>query len=473
MIDGVKIHVPSHTATQWLSNKLLKFGTFSSVETGEMLGNTITANYKALEFRIRFFDTGEVKEGLVSGSLHKYWNKGNHNYNDFTFFDLQNVINDLTKTFTINPKVSTLQNLEFGVNIYTPIPAKELTKNVLAYKNYSLTFFNAKRKRIGKRMEQQQNVLKIYDKGKLENIADNLVRFEMKALKSAYLKPYNIKTLSDLTDISKIQQLGGTLICFWNDVVYHDKKINYRALTNYQQKKYLYWGDCRNWEHYTKKQRYTNKKQLNQLFKQYGINTHAEIGKLIDQKSKELTAQKRVLINHFSECTNQHKKGYELTEYVNGYSVPKTPPKNDINILPENTTKKTTKKRCTCKVCKTDIKHRRVGAKYCSKKCNNKYNGMKRTQKNRKSIAKEKEDLQRLICILPKRRTWLMVSYKTDNGIYTDTLKQTEITTSINWIKKVQKVLVTEYRKNASPIILTNYRARKLLTEINKLNLKP
>ncbi|MCG8815305.1 hypothetical protein G1K77_05885 [Tenacibaculum finnmarkense] len=63
-----------------------------------------------------------------------------------------------------------------------------------------------------------------------------------------------------------------------------------------------------------------------------------------------------------------------------------------------------------------------------------------------------------------------MISYKTDSGIYTDTLKQSEIKTSKDWIKSVQKVLVTEYRKNAPPIILRSYRARKLLSEINTRN---
>ncbi len=97
---------------------------------------------------------------------------------------------------------------------------------------------------------------------------------------------------------------------------------------------------------------------------------------------------------------------------------------------------------------------------------------MNRTKKRQKARNTEKSNLNKLLLVLPRGKMWLMISYKTDSGIYTDTLKQTEINTTPDWIKKVQKVLITEYRKNAPPIILTSYRARKLIKEINNLNNK-
>ncbi|WP_233890553.1 hypothetical protein [Tenacibaculum piscium] len=87
-----------------------------------------------------------------------------------------------------------------------------------------------------------------------------------------------------------------------------------------------------------------------------------------------------------------------------------------------------------------------------------------------KRVIQEKQDLKKLVQLLPKCKMWLMISYKTDKKIYTDTLHQSEIRTSKDWIKSVQKVLVTEHRKNAQPIILNSYRARKLLSEINTTN---
>ncbi|MBE7685796.1 MULTISPECIES: hypothetical protein [Tenacibaculum] len=87
-----------------------------------------------------------------------------------------------------------------------------------------------------------------------------------------------------------------------------------------------------------------------------------------------------------------------------------------------------------------------------------------------KRVIQEKKDLKKLVQLLPKCKMWLMISYKTDKKIYTDTLHQSEIRTSKDWIKSVQKVLVTEHRKNAPPIILSSYRARYLLNKINLEN---
>ncbi|MFL0171105.1 hypothetical protein [Tenacibaculum maritimum] len=480
MIDGFKILVRSYVAQKWLSNKLLRFGAFVSVETSGLLGSTLVAKYQSLEFRIFFDEEGIVKSGLVLGSLHKYFNKGKYNYNDFTFLDLQTVIKELETVFNIEPETSVIQNLEFGVNIQTPVTAKEILKNLVAFKNKGFSYFDVKRKRLGKSVTHQQSKLKIYDKGKTEKLGDNLLRFEMKALKNAYLKRYDIKTLQDLTEISKIQALAVALVGFWDDVIYHDKIINYRALTEHQQKKYLYWATPRNWEDYNHKERYKQKQRYKKLVKKHGASTYADIKILLSQKAKELTAEKGGQINQVLTAETKHKKGDKLTEYVNGYLIPKSTLKNKPIFLPIITTKrsnkkaqkKVTKKRRGCMVCKKDITEKKATAKYCSKACNNKCNGMKRTQKNKRRILAEKENLQKILKALPKKKLWLMVSYKTDSGIYTDTLKQTEITTSKDWIRKTQKVLITGYRKNAPPIILTSYRTRKLLNEINNQNLQ-
>ncbi len=95
-----------------------------------------------------------------------------------------------------------------------------------------------------------------------------------------------------------------------------------------------------------------------------------------------------------------------------------------------------------------------------------------RTKKRQKQKATEIKNLEKLILLIDKGKMWLMVSYKTDDGIYTDTLHQHEITTTSEWVRSVQKVLVTEYRKKAPPITLTSYRARKLIKFINDKNLR-
>ncbi|MBE7646074.1 hypothetical protein [Tenacibaculum finnmarkense] len=476
MIDGVKILVSKDTAISWAKNPLLRFSSNKDEETSERVGLSCIAEFQGLIFKIYFDkDTDGIRYGTFQGSLHKYFNKGIHNRNDFTFYDLQDVLQELSFKFSIVLLTSIIQNLEYGVNIYTLIPAKEVVDSVVAYKGYAFRFFEIKRKRDGQKIDQpQQSSLKIYNKGKADGVSDNLLRFEKKALKSIYLKKkFDIETLADLTDLTKMQRLADDLHSCWNDIIYYDKKINYRALTNHQQKKVLYWATPRNWQDYTNKERYKQRIRFKDILSKYGSSSYKDIGSLIDEKCKELTAPKRGQINRVCKEIKQHQKGDELTEYVNGYFVPQNPQKTNLNILPKNhqkyQPKKANKKRI-CKSCENDISHKRVNAKYCDKKCNNISNGIIRTMKNRKRIVQEKQDLIRLLKLTPKNKFWLMISYKTDSGIYTDTLKQSEIKTSKDWIKSVQKVLVTEYRKNAPPIILRSYRARKLLSEINTRN---
>lgn len=118
MIDGVKFEV-SINPKEWLNNRYLEFFCYTSTKTGEQMDNTLVAKHKGLKF---FIIKSKKYKGKyyceVRGSLHKYFNNGKHNTNDFTIKDLKTVINDLHKKFNINPKTAILRNVEFGVNIY-------------------------------------------------------------------------------------------------------------------------------------------------------------------------------------------------------------------------------------------------------------------------------------------------------------------------------------------------------------------
>ena len=107
---------------------------------------------------------------------------------------------------------------------------------------------------------------------------------------------------------------------------------------------------------------------------------------------------------------------------------------------------------------------------FCSKKCNNSFHGSLRTTKRRKERAKQKKELERLMRVIPKKQMSLIVYYKADGVIYSDALYQTEIRTTKEWVRSVKKVEVSEYRKNGKAIILTSYRARKLIKLIDLAN---
>jgi len=469
MIDGVKIDIPYLSGDEWLSNNLLDFHALTSASTGELLGNTLIASYKNLRFIITQSTKDEaVKYCSVRGSLHKYFNNGHHNSNDFTFSNLQTVLAELHEIFNIDPKRSILRNIEFGVNIHTPITVKEILKNLVITGNHTFGILKIDNKNIGKKIEKHDTSIKIYNKGlQYKKQVDNLLRFEVAVKKMRYLKTYGIIMLSDLQSTSKIEPLIDVLLKCWCDIIYYDKKVNWKHLTEFERKKLLYYATPRNWVDFNKKQRYRAKIHFTELMSKHSTSaSRVEIQILIAEKWKYLTAKIRPPMHHdlkenySSRMSTNAPLEYTVKEWTN------TPQYLSIIKLLKTPLKKTR----FCKVCESSINHKRAKTKYCSKKCNNVLNGMKRTQRNKKQRQKEKQFLNKLIKILQKSRLWLLIDYKTGHGIYSDYLHQTEINTTNDWISKVLKIVVTGHRANSKPYTLTDTTARKLLKLINKEN---
>ncbi|MGY0426400.1 MAG: hypothetical protein ACWIPI_06175, partial [Polaribacter sp.] len=463
MIDGVKIDVPNINANEWLNNHLLDFYTYTNTKTGELLDGTLIAKYRGL----KFFITQSVKYHnktycSVRGSLHKYFNKGKHNANDFTIKDLQSIVTELQQKFNIEPTTAILRNVEFGVNIHTPVTANEILKNLVCYGNYPFVILKIESITLGKVVKKQQSNLKIYDKGLQYDLpTKNLLRFELAVKKMAYLNSYGIKTLSDLANKDKTKPLGSLLLSYWEDIIYYDKKVNWKQLTPFERKKLLYYATPRNWGDFDKKQRYRAKKHFKELMHQYSTSTtYKDICQIIAQKVENLTAELCPRFNHDLAPKQLTQNVHDLTLNIHGYKVDKYNPKKSNTKKVENLTKK----RRVCKVCKTNISHKRTDAKYCTKKCNNTLNGMKRTQRNQKQRNIETKSLNRLINLIPKNRLDLIITYKTDTGEYSDHLHQSEIHTTKDWLKRIVKAIVTGHRKNGKPITLNESRARKLIT---------
>jgi hypothetical protein len=85
-----------------------------------------------LEFKL--FPSGRIQ---ISGSLHKYWNNGYHNYNAFNLNHVLEVIKDLEMKFGIDPFNMRLENLEFGVNISLTYNPNVLLDNLVSFKKRS------------------------------------------------------------------------------------------------------------------------------------------------------------------------------------------------------------------------------------------------------------------------------------------------------------------------------------------------
>jgi len=374
LICGVKIDVPYLNGNEWLENKFLNFYTSTNVQTGEIKENKLIAKYNGLTFIITASQKYEnINYCQVQGSLHKFFNNGEHNANDFTFANLQTVLQDLQNNFQIIPERSILRNLEFGVNIKAPITVKEILKNIVAYGNNSFATLKIEGMTVGKWIEKQQYKIKVYDKGKQYKISTkNLVRIEISVNKMRFLEKHNIINLSSLENHTTVKDLGYLLTEFWNDTIYYDKKLKWKLLSEFERKKVLYYAAERNWTEFDRKQRFRAKKHLNEIIQKYGTgNSKIHIRELIIKKWNELAAKKCPRFNRVKEdnLSRSMSTFYQL--------------EHTVNLYPDEVSKKTEKNKRVCVVCGTDISTKRKDSIYCSKKCNNS-NQAKKRKKARK-----------------------------------------------------------------------------------------
>ncbi len=476
MIDGIKIDVLPCNGCKWLDNKLLDFYTYTNTNTGELLDGTLVAKYRGLKFYI----TKSIKYNnriyySVRGSLHKYFNNGKHNANDFSFDNLLTVINELHQKFSIDPKTSSLRNVEFGVNITTPISVKEVLKNLVCYGSYTFGTLKIEGVTVGKKIDRQKNVLKIYDKGKqYKKEVYNLARIEIAVRKMVFLKPHGINKLSDLQNINKVEPLGKLLSTYWQDVIYYDKVVNWKQLTEFERKKLLYYATPRNWSEFDIKQRYRAKKHFKDLMSQFSTsNTHQIIGNLIAKKWSELTAEMCPRLNHdFKTNSKIEMSTFEPLEYT-VHSWTNTTLRNEIKkglkstikMNPILTPKTPIEKGRFCRVCANDIFHKKSNSLYCSKKCNNSFQALQRKKKRHHLKKSETLQLKNLLENLHQSNLLLLVEYRHKGNSYADSLYQNEITAPYNWTRKVLRV--TELIKG---IDLTSHRAKKFIHIISKSN---
>lgn len=247
MIDYIKVQLIDFDAHILECNPILDFYDVVNTSTGEIRtvnkdGKKRTpfksATYLGLEFRI--YESGTV---LLKGSLHKYWNQGLHNYNDFSYSALHEVLLDIENRFSISPSQMKLRAIEIGVNIIPPYRTLKILNHIINHRRKRFEWSCLFGKGNYKQASHSQFYVKIYDKAKQYkeeyNIIGDILRFEIKVIKMEKLKGLQLITLDDLIDID-FKILGNFLIKEWEQVLFYDFTIqsNSRSLSNYKNPNY-------------------------------------------------------------------------------------------------------------------------------------------------------------------------------------------------------------------------------------------
>lgn len=212
MVDGVSFDIPSEAVQD---SDILEFKRY---------GNGERANYKGLII------TRDNLSCSVRGSLHKYFNDGKHNYNDFTLSNFIRTISDLEKTLNIKADIIRIGRIETGVNLDIDMDVDEFIGSVILFNNTHPTTCDN-----GIIFKLNDYDLKLYRKELKGH--DNRLRIELaikkKRKRESIIKEYATycSTLSDLTNPKVWQAFGNELESICDNLIIIDREgIDYTHL---------------------------------------------------------------------------------------------------------------------------------------------------------------------------------------------------------------------------------------------------
>ncbi|MCT3899452.1 hypothetical protein HZQ13_15255 [Elizabethkingia anophelis] len=493
MIDGIKL-LCNINPDQWTNNKNLSFRSWTDTETGEVANNNKHANINGLHLSIIQREKDTFCN--VRGSLPKYYTNGETNAIDYNFSDFLTTCEQLQNDLKIHSNTALLRGFEFGVNINIPFDFSDVLECVKSYKMHAFGQYIENGKPLGIVFDFQQYKVKIYDKGLQETgKKSRLMRLEIGVKKMNWVKHLNIKTLSDLQNTKVWTELSKILLSVWNEIIFIDKSLKYRLMTNHQQKKYIRFFDPFYWCNLNKNTYYKAKNDLNKLQCIYEgkENTKQSICDLIAEKCQKLTTETikeigdfltemQTYRNTFRKPKITHRLKNENWRLFNPLDKGLIQDTKPHTFLSETTPKKIRQKsnvdtgrkkpkKTNCMNCKKSLEEKKPTAKFCGLKCKNQYNGKLRTKANQKKRQQENKKIGKILKELPKTDLSLLVIYRTPDGLqYADQLKQSEIKAPPEWIRQIKKVVITD--KTIPPPEFTTVRAKRIIRTITKINSK-
>ena len=255
LIDFIKIIIKDLNPSILEANLLLDFYDTVNLTTGEIKtinrnGQKVTpsknASYKGLEFKI--YDTGTI---TIAGSLHKYWNDGAHNYNDFNIEAILWVLRDLKTKFDIEPEQCILKCLEIGINVVPSIPTNEIIGNCFLHKTKSFEHKHNSDEGNYKQVQHSQYIIKIYNKSlhfksKGFEIDSEIMRFEIKYTKMQKINEKGIFSLQDLVNYG-LHNFKNDLLNEWKNVLYYDNTIQFDPLSKKTRNSLLEYSNPNYW----------------------------------------------------------------------------------------------------------------------------------------------------------------------------------------------------------------------------------
>lgn len=481
MIDGIKSLHPYLQPETWQRSGLLGMGVTVDIQTGEIMNGVQVAHYKGLRFEIRPSVSGNGHTCLLGGSLHKYHNNGQHNANDFPFAALVGTIAGLSADFGLIPAQATLHGLEVGINIKLPFSPLRIFKQVVCYRNKPFTQIDKRNKRLGLICCLHDYDIKLYDKqAQSGQPCGYVLRFEVKAKKMRYLRPFCIATMADLTDISRVYGLLDLLTDALQNIVFFDYSINQQALSKRELSQYLTLGNSVYWQGMNKYQLTRNRQRLTDLLTKHsrqqlkpllhGLMVENWKGLFTDYPEAKKLQPFHRLAGHIKEpqsATFSHLEyireivaegtGKPIQENTQRIEIaPPTGQDSNIDIY----SAKNAQKKCAktaqrrCKSCGRSIIGQRTGSVFCSERM---YGPAAKACRNKDS--NRRRDLKRIVAYAINLQHAMVVTYQIEGKTCTDCLPPADLELTKAWLDRITRIDLIPAISGKNPPARTGCRA--------------
>ena len=267
MIDFLRLYYRDKSK---LENFVLEEGNFETVNT-VMDYHTGVIKYPYTT-KLDSMDIGvSEKSAYVKNSLHKLHNfreySEEQNHNDFTYSEICNEVDYLCKNI-VNAGSTRLTQLEFGLNIeLDTLPENLIRRNFYMhnYKGGCGNNYNGRGEL--KQFNHNNYFIKVYDKGKQFELDKNILRFEIKFIKSKDFQRFGVYNIQDLKVKRNLRLLFQNLIKRFDEMIIVDdfnessiaSKDDYNDLQKYTN--HIYWTEEIKGIHQQQRKRETQKFQ--------------------------------------------------------------------------------------------------------------------------------------------------------------------------------------------------------------------
>ena len=234
MIDYIKLS--SRLNSTQVADLRSKIDFFESINGSTGEPEKILANGKKVSYRstgwiknikLELFPKGYIE---LAGSLHKYYNDGKHNYNQFGRKEAEIALKRLIEVTGLELPIFKVESVEVGVNLMPPIPSDDIINNALMYKRKPFEAKYCTDEGNYRQATLSEYWVKFYNK-RLHyeiqgyDIGHEILRFELKINKMRILAKYKVFTLEDL--MNNIEDIAKDMLPkAWEEVLLYDPTVN-------------------------------------------------------------------------------------------------------------------------------------------------------------------------------------------------------------------------------------------------------